>query len=588
MKQFFLIVSFAFCLGSIAQIPQTTISSPTLNMNTSSLSIFPFSKSRPVCVVLIHGITQSPQVCSTKIANKQFPNRPVNTLRFARHYWSYGFVNGLFNLSQDKIYTFSDGSLAGELNATPETWETKLTRDLVATDHILTGCGIPPASGPTASSGCTGFYTVMMTHRDGSLPLKRQVANTANQIRTFYNSVFGSWAADKQPQLVLLCHSGGGLVARAICSNLNSMGISGDPYVPVENFSSGEKSDMAFIRERTMYIITLSTPHEGSLIATLGASAQQSLAPVSGVLELLFGWNENTSTPDGRPTSPILRELDPNSMMLYNQNQLKPENCKRPDGSLIPVYTLGGRSSAGPFYYADPNKWDNDLSTPDGGITLTRDQIMYEGFTKQGVPISNRKEFESAGLLSAEYLVNMTFLNTTTENYRRLIKAPLNSTAMDIVGLKNISLGLCLGAPGYSPVDLGLGARMFCLRRPWSPTSNNLGVCSGRFTEGTATTLSDGVIDSDGFVNIGSAMGINIGTFTDSYFSNTSGGSWYRRYRSACDYDNHGSATQREEVSNYLMREIINLTSATNLFNTGIPATFAGPKVSTTGTKSVW
>ncbi len=589
----------------VSQVPTTTLPKTMITFPN-----FSFNNNRPVCVVLIHGITNSPTTSQRLIEERKAPNRPVNSLKFARHYWSYEFVQGLFNLTTDKIYTFSDGSLNGELNAFASDWETKLTNNTVATDHILTGAGIPGSTGP---AGVTGFLTVMMTYRDGSLSLKKQTAAAALQIKTLYKNVFGSWPEDKQPQLILLCHSGGGLVARTICTRPASLGGGTssllDSPIPIETFSQTENSNMEFVRSRTLYIVTLSTPHEGAPVAKVANQLGNHVSSI-GLAFATFGWgNPFQSVTDQDPQIPILKELCPNILKDYNLGPLNPANCKRSDGSLIPIYCLGGRAATGPFFYNDPNQYDANSSTADGGILFSKDDIKKEGRSANGAAINNRREYESYGLLQADYITTLLYGITSvsmaapellssgiagksTGFELRLLVTPTDNTELDIVKIRNNGLFGCLDPAVYNLIDFSLGAKLFYLRRNWQNIMESVGgtaltKCSGRYRDNGASTSGDGLIDCDGFVPIISSLGVNLGTNTKNYFSNVQNGSWYRFYRSGADYDHHGSIMQRIEVSTFIRQNIIGITSVTNLLNGGIPSGAAGPYIST-GVRSTW
>lgn len=585
-------------IGSIAQVKPLIEKPQGLQQITEFTTVPFFDKMRPVCIVLIHGITNSVATSARLISEGKSPDRPVNTLKYARHYWSYEFVQGLLGNISDPIYTFSTAANAtGALDSNPDIWETKLTNNATAKEHILTGTERPApyADGPT---NCNGFVSVMMTYRDGSLSLKKQAANTAAQIRSLYTEVYGSWPASKQPQLVLLCHSGGGLVARTICSKPASLGggISslGNRAIPIETFTSTENSNFDFIRNKTLYIITLATPHEGAPIAKVADQIGQHLTSTIVIGQDLA---------DQDPQTTIMKELCPNIMQDYNRGPLNPTKCKRSDGTLIPLYCFGGRAAGGPFYFNDPNKHDLDLSTPDGGIPYTKSQISVE---KKINGANNRKAYESYGLLKADYLTTLLYGITSTAMIApellvngingkstgfdmRFIVADQNQSDLDIVKIRNNGLLNCLDPAVYNLADFIAGPKIFFLRDNWSDIKNDLGLCTGRYKNNGASTKGDGMIDCDGFVPIISSLGVNLGTNVKNYYDHTTGGSWYRFYRSAADYDNHGSIMTRYEVGEFIRTNITYLPRQTNLIGTGIvTSTAAGPYVKSSGEKSSW
>lgn len=340
-----------------------------------------------------------------------------------------------------------------------------------------------------------------------------------------------------------------------------------------------------------MYVVTLATPHEGAPIAKVSNQIGQHIAfiPVIG---------------DQDPGIPILKELTPNIMQDYNRVQLNPTKCKRNDGTLIPIYCLGGRAAGGPYYFNDPNQYDLDLDTPDGGISLRKSQLEYE---RKINGVSNRKEFESYGLLKADYLTTLLYGITSytmigpqllTEGIAgistgfdmRFMITPQDSPELDIVKIKNNGLLGCLDPPVFNLADFVAGPKIFYLRNNWLNEIGHFGLpCSGRYINIGISTVGDGLIDCDGFVPIISAMAFNLGTNVKNYFSNTNGGNFYRIYRSAADYDNHGSIMNRYEVSTFIRQNITRITKYTNLTNNGISdPSAAGPYVNSYGTVSVW
>jgi triacylglycerol esterase/lipase EstA (alpha/beta hydrolase family) len=583
-------IAFILQFMSLALLGQKrpTAIQPVIQPGITKINVAPFlDKNRPVCIVLIHGITNT-------IATSQqlTPHRPVNTLKFARHYWSYEFNQGLLGLVSDKLYTFSNGAPAGELSAAPDVWEQKLTNSSSATDHILTGSGIPGETGP---GGTKGFLTVMMTHRDGSLSLKKQTAAAAAQIKQLYDQVYGSWPATKQPQLILLSHSGGGLVARAICTKPTGLGggISslGNSSIPVETFTEAELNNMEFIRNRTLYIVTLATPHEGAPIAKVADQIGQHLASLKFLDKTII---ISQDIYDQNPNTPIMKELTPNIMDQYNKGPLHPAKCKRTDGSLIPIYCLGGRAAAGPYFFNDPNKYDLDLKTPDGGIKFIKDQLKFE--TKIN-GVSNRRAFESYGLLKADYLTTLLYgivslkldgLGAVTGFDKRFFVATSDNPLLDIVKIRNNGLLGCLDPPVYNFADFAAGPKFFYLRDDWTNNLTVFNLCAGTYKNNGSSTTGDGLIDCDGFVPIISSLGVNLGTTAKNYFDHTQNGSWYRFYRSAADYDNHGSIMQRFEVGEFIRKNITNINYATNLLGGGIVDPAAGPYVKASGNRSSW
>ena len=369
----------ASLLGIHAAASQSLSVLNPVSINTREITpLFQFANTRPICVVLIHGITGFPDSESTTPA--------PGTLRHARYYWQPEFVRGLMGLSSEDPMTFTRHPDYDPFFMRPSNWETQQCRSTVSSDHVMSATGRPDPS-----KNFYPFLTVMFTHRDGSKHLALQSVDAATQIRNLYRDNFGSWPAHKQPQLILMCHSGGGLVARTICTVPTSLGggTSGTfpniRTIPTRTFTAAERANMDFIRNRTMYVVTISTPHEGAQVAQVANQIGQNYQFVPQIAEQ-------------DPDAPILGELTLHKMRSYNQNQLHPSLCRRTDGTAIPLYCLGGRAPGGPEYYANPNQHDTNPFTPDGGIPFAKDQIK-----KVSADRRNRKEYEAYGLMNADY-----------------------------------------------------------------------------------------------------------------------------------------------------------------------------------------
>ena len=545
--------------------PQWEYTLSTLQLSTAPVSMA-FAKNRPTVTVFIHGVTGFPT-----------DENKIGTLKGARNYWGFEFFDKFFGAQQDYPTTFTDDNAAsGALDK--NNWERKFIANHVASNHFITIYGKPKAEGNTP------FYTpfsAMLTYRDGSVSFKKQVAATAAQIVSLYNSQFGTWPEDKKPQLILLCHSFGGIVARTICSN-PVMVPSNDDKVDVERFTASERANMEFIRNKTVHITTLSTPHEGSPITKnteVGAFLQQFKLPF---------WAPFSQIDDSDPDTYVLKQLTTSFMENINETILKPELCKRADGTLIPIHAIGGRVPSGPNYFDDPNENDGDLETIDGGIGRTN--IDELNSTE-----SNRDKFECYNLLRVDYIMHLLMGPFSSE--KPWGATPNNNNDLDIIKAMTVDIRGCTTFPvNYNPADFGLKPRLYYLRTNWNDNPGALPLtCSGKFTKQTGVAR-DGEIDNDGFVPINSSLGVKLGTNSKNYFEhtqawpagNTAAGSWYRFYRSGADFHSHGTIKFSGEVAQWLRENIIGNTPTTLLFGTLDRIKAAGPKAATTGTVSVW
>ena len=141
---------------------------------------------------------------------------------------------------------------------------------------------------------------------------------------------------------------------------------------------------------------------------------------------------------------------------------------------------------------------------------------------------------------------------------------------------------------------------MFYQRNSWSNIEDEFfgvrGGCTFKFSSNVNTAVSDGEIDSDGFVPINSSLGVNLGTPNKNYFDHSlnwtaSGGnpgSWYRFYRSKADFHNPGTIKFSGEIGQWLRENIIGNTPTALLFGTLDRFKSAGPKTGANGTVSAW
>jgi hypothetical protein len=528
-------------------------SNPTLsyqlpiNLKGESTKKMNFSKNRPTVVVLIHGVTSFPST-----------DDKVGKLKGARDYWGYNFMLSFFSDNNRAPHTFVDASTNGAISRNE--WLTKFTNEADYKHHFLSIYGLPNPSQNKYP------FSAMLTYRDGSQSIQRQVSQTASQIVSLYNQAFGSWPEDKRPQIVLLCHSFGGIIARAICSAAPNI-PSNDANIQSESFTTTDLENMNFIRNRVLHITTMSTPHEGSPV-TMNAQIGEFLQFIPQIDE---------SDPD----TPIIKQLKTGFITNLNRTVLHPNKCLRTDNSLIPIHAIGGRSPGGPLYFKNPNQHDNDLTTIDGGIgRVNVEQLLPNG--------SNRNQFEAFNLVQVDYIMHLLF-GDIFNNRNVWGRVPANNRQLDKVNIQDVDFPIsCLIKPKYNFTSLLAKPRLYYLQHQWIQNVNPLNFCDGTFRPITTIMASDGEIDSDGFVPINSALGTKLGTSTENFFSNRTSGSWYRFYDSAANFHNHGSIKLFSEIGKWLREEIIG-NSVSTLNNGALNSQkSAGHRVSNTGSISVW
>ncbi|MBB6050013.1 esterase/lipase family protein [Armatimonas rosea] len=213
---------------------------------------------------------------------------------------------------------------------------------------------------------------VMVTFRDGSKHLMSQVAEAIDQIYDTYERTFGHLKEENQPQLYLVGHSFGGIVARAILTNPEGPDLFGG------KLTAEQRRRADFIRRRVVHVTTMGTPHTGTPIANMCPDMDKVLKLGAAILP-----NENSLkkhpvlnaiTPDLITSNLVgLQEaltdavksaggdrdslVDITRMAEYNKGILSPEKAVRVDGSVVPFYTMGGRNPGGLFFDRKRAPW---------------------------------------------------------------------------------------------------------------------------------------------------------------------------------------------------------------------------------------
>ncbi len=306
----------------------------------------PFHPNRPTVLVLLHGATDEPATS---------PGDHIGELQHARTYWGFPFVAALLGDTNQELFT-----LHGNTALTPDNWETTNVSNGNAQHHIITAQPVRNGQVPQLS--------VMLTHRDGSQKLAEQGRAAIGQIQQLVKEAFGSQpGANKSPQIVLIGHSMGGLVARFIASN-PADAISGVAL------TARDRRAVDAIRQQILYIITLATPHEGSPQADKWTAVYDVLHNnVPDWFNQVYvdigvdGFPFTISYMGGNKDS--TRDLRQTFWAQQNQAQLAPQRARRPNGQLIPIYALSGRTPGGQFF-DNPNESNGGITPP----LLSRDE----------------------------------------------------------------------------------------------------------------------------------------------------------------------------------------------------------------------
>lgn len=296
-----------------------------------------FSPTRPKIIVLLHGATNTPD--NDMSPKDENGNAIIGTLKFPRYYWGFYFVQSLLGTTGNYLYTFSNARL--NANNWPEgAYDTPLPRI-----SRLPTVAVSPAVNKRdylryvqdhfiSTSSTRRDLSLMLTHRDGSRSLSEQADKAVNQIFEFYNRIFSN---NNEPQIILIAHSMGGLVSRYILSN---------------PFKSASKNWFRanFIRNRTICLLTLATPHEGSPLA-------DKLQQIANLVDTRQPWVVNIMRPlEGLGVTPrklidrFLGASDPDiydlkvpRLLQLNRSVIAPQKAARNDGTLIPIYAISGR-----------------------------------------------------------------------------------------------------------------------------------------------------------------------------------------------------------------------------------------------------
>ena len=294
---------------------------------------FAFAPDRPTLVVLLHGMTPSLEL-----------DDEVGTHAYTRRYWGFHFVRALLGGEAPRI----DGGDA----LTPESW----LGQAPATDD--------PRHGLLLRADGTVARAVFVVARDGARGLGEQAIAAAAQIeagveryrQALADARPGVSAAALEPQLVLIGHSFGGLVGRHLLTNppLDGGAFGTDA-------ATWARADA--IRDRTLYLVTLGTPHEGSAAADRAALMSavdellrdELLRPNAFVRRWLAPLLDRGATLL-RLEDPVTEHLRTDVWASLNHPEtgmLAAHRARRGDGTPVPVFALAARSPGGHFF-VDP------------------------------------------------------------------------------------------------------------------------------------------------------------------------------------------------------------------------------------------
>jgi hypothetical protein len=492
---------------------------------------FGFSKTRPRLVILLHGVTPEPL---------QDPDARIGQSGHARHYWGFDFIKGLQGrldetemrvitpkvggtlrfkrtVKADWVPTTTDSSVWDYAPICfPVSWMTALPPNIendqkLMRDHIRL---LTKASGANTTM-------VMVNTRNGSKHLMPQVGETIDEIYMSYTVAFGDLPEAQQPQIYLVGHSFGGVIARAILANP----AGGDLWGNKLTINQRLRAD--YLRRRVVLVQTLASPHEGTIVQDPSSDIADYIAKY-GYAQILSAINTYNFFARKGMTADQMRAkardfvklaldnvagkrdclADLTRMGEYNSGILKASTARRAEGgTLVPIYTSAGRNPGGTYF------------------DQSRSVFFLGGY--QWNPVSTIDLLQGTRAAKEASALNLIQSLFHLEGYGRKGKMPW--------GQAEIAAGDRVAAPfqGVGPST----ARS--VSTPWFPTSATIKGVVDALLKGAPYTFgkSDGQWDSDGFLAWDSAHALHLPAIN-----------FYRVYDPAkyggmlpWDNDNHGS-----------------------------------------------
>lgn len=547
-----------------------------------------FNPLRPRLIVLVHGQAARRDAVSGHLV-------------YARKEWGFKFVRGLLGASAGDLCTFSNVRLNEQNWPEAAYYFPPLGQNIAriavddnnTNDHFI------------STSATRRDLSVMLTYRDGSQGLVAQASELVNQIFRLYNQTF---SGGEEPQIILVVHSMGGLASRYVLCN---------PFrvTTKEHFRSN------FLRNRTLHLVTLATPHEGSLLADWTRETADFLQSNPPLLQKFY---EAVGLASARQywltaltvvNDPSTLDLKTSSMLQMNQNTMAPHRAVRADGTGIPIYALAGRSPGGGHLNSPTLQtlsFRNDVrrtyeivgcvgfdmsvkSCPSNGwgqppsgssnldwvqrVSLRQMVDQRIAAVEQSLhPCLRAIVGKLGGLSVVGALVSFdssfpVYLDSRWETYVAEVQVPFKHWAcgefrvpwedcksLDLNCLKRFLLNL-----GYNLEQLAS-----CLDPANWQLKETVSIPCVKVRPVVNTHGADGEIDNDGLVSMDSALGLRLGTSTIEYFDHTKSwsvrsgsatttvnGSWYRFYDGPWSLDNHGSILTNPRVGAWLHAEII-------------------------------
>lgn len=372
--------------------PTVTVSVPNLSVTTLT-PVVPAQQSvtatSPTLVILVHGMSHP--------ADSQL--RLVDTPEYSRGEWSVDFLRGLLGAAPNTappLFTFLRPFSDAEYLTVGAPFPSTLTDATVTSNaglpaNFVTAVPVdvtPAPLGQTPRIPRAPPIAAFITYRDsgaGLVESGQRIANQAYLALRWYEQTF-----KKTPRLVFVTQSFGGVTSRFVLSAPLTAELT-NARVPFDGvtLTAEDLRRMIYVRDRTMSLVTLGTPHEGSFLADVFVPAQMALQDVATGLEnqvapnseagrfgaslriaanifpeltdeavttneALAAAREGLAEVQRRLNGRALRDLQHPFWERVNQGPLHPRRARRASSpilnasnQLIPVYAGGSRSPGG-------------------------------------------------------------------------------------------------------------------------------------------------------------------------------------------------------------------------------------------------
>jgi hypothetical protein len=382
----------------------------------------------------------------------------------------------------------------------------------------------------------TPAISVFGIYRDGSESLVAQTKTIIEQIERSYNQYFGS--SSPKPDIVLLGHSMGGLMGRIILTNPTEA-IAG------ERFNDKDRASADFICDRVRYMVTIATPHDGSQLASTGLKVGGSVDKLAASLKSYTDYLK-TVVPSAQAKwvddavqavsdnltdhrQKATQQATASFWMELNKQILAPHKAQRSDGTLVPVYALGGRKPDLDYFL--PSSVSLSNLREDLLATATNGRFRELINDIQGGGLKGRYASDALMMLLGDYFHHRHGDNGSVPGSGRKAVADIDKVRASYLTINPRAIDLSLRPPMWAKPDKEYQIGMFYMQN-----------------------LPDAEIDTDGVVTIESSLGMRLGRQVDSqddawYFDSNQqyniqgknyNGSWYRFKNGVWDYDNHG------------------------------------------------